>query len=135
MAIAPASAASATDASLQPSTISQQDFFKLLVAQLSYQDPLKPMDNQAFLAQIAQFTSLEQTRQINDNISTLLAVQNSTQAIGLINRTVEVATSAGSVVGKVTSLSFYQGTPYLTVQASSGQFLTGIGLDQITVVR
>ena len=89
----------------------------------------------AFLAQIAQFTSLEQTRQMNDRVNTLLTIQSSTQAIGLIGRTAEVATATGSVVGKVTTLSFQSGTPFLTVQTSTGQFLTGIGLDQVSVIR
>lgn len=120
---------------LQASSISQQDFFRLLVTQLSFQDPLKPIDNEAFLAQIAQFTSLEQTRQMNDRVNTLLTIQSSTQAIGLIGRTVEVATATGSVVGKVTTLSFQSGTPFLTVQTNTGQFLTGIGLDQVSVIR
>jgi flagellar basal-body rod modification protein FlgD len=134
MAINPISAASQSP-ELQASSISQQDFFKLLVTQLSFQDPLKPIDNEAFIAQIAQFTSLEQTRQLNDRISTLLTIQSSTQAIGLIGRTVEVATATGSVVGRITTLNFVQGTPFLTVQTNTGQFLNGIGLDQITVVR
>ena len=124
---------SATD--LQSSTISQQDFFKLLVNQLSFQDPLKPIDSQAFIAQIAQFTSLEQTRQMNDRINTLLTIQSATQAIGLVGRTVEVATQTGTVVGVATTLTFFQGQPYFTVKTDSGQFLTGIGLDQINVVR
>ena len=133
MAISPVSAASGTD--LQASSISQQDFFRLLVTQLSFQDPLKPIDNEAFIAQIAQFTSLEQTREMNEKISTLLSIQGSNQAIGLIGRTVEVATATGSVVGQVTTLNFVNGTPFLTVKTNTGQFLTGIGIDQINVVR
>ena len=120
---------------LQASGISQQDFFRILVTQLSFQDPLKPIDNQAFIAQIAQFTSLEQARQTNDSIASLLTVQSATQAIGLIGRTVEVATSGGSVVGSVTTLSFVQGRPLLTVRAADGTVLTDIGLDQVSVVR
>lgn len=134
MAINPVTGvASGTD--LQASSISQQDFFKLLVTQLSFQDPLKPIDNEAFIAQIAQFTSLEQTRQINDRINTLLSVTSSNQAIGLIGRSVEVATATGSVVGQVTTLNFVSGTPFLTVRTATGQFLTGIGLDQVSVIR
>jgi flagellar basal-body rod modification protein FlgD len=133
MAISPVSAAGNTD--LSASSISQQDFFKLLVTQLSFQDPLKPIDNEAFIAQIAQFTSLEQTRQINDNINSLLAVQSSTQAIGLIGRTVEVSTSTGTVVGEVTTLNFVNGAPFLTVKTNTGQFLNGISLGQVSVVR
>jgi flagellar basal-body rod modification protein FlgD len=131
MAITPTSAAT----SLQASSISQQDFFKLLVTQLSFQDPLKPIDNEAFIAQIAQFTSLEQTRQMNDRLNSLLTIQSATQAIGLIGRTVEVATATGSVVGTVTTLSFDAGAPFLSVLTSAGQVLSGIGLDKINLVR
>jgi flagellar basal-body rod modification protein FlgD len=121
--------------SLQTPTVSQQDFFRILVAQLSYQDPLKPIDNQAFLAQIAQFTALAQAQQTNDNISSLLTIQSATQAVGLIGRTVEVATSNGSVVGTVTTLSFQQGTPLLSVHTADGQDLTQISLSQVITVR
>src|SRR5262249_37188617 len=75
--------------------------------------------------------SLEQTRQINDRINSLLSIQSSTQAIGLIGRTVEVATATGSVVGQVTTLTFQQGTPFLTVQTNTAQALAGRGLDHI----
>ena len=127
--------ATPSSSQLQASGISQQDFFRILVTQLSFQDPLKPIDNQAFIAQIAQFTSLEQSRQTNDGIASLLTVQSATQAIGLIGRTVEVTTSGGSVVGSVTTLSFVQGRPLLTVRAADGTVLTDIGLDQVSVVR
>jgi flagellar basal-body rod modification protein FlgD len=120
---------------LQSRGIGQEDFFKILVTQLSYQDPIKPMDNQQFLAQIAQFTGLEQTRQMNDRIETLLSIQSVTQSIGLIGRTVEVFTQAGPVVGTVTTMNFEGGQPFLTVRTANGQSLVGLTLDQITVVR
>ena len=129
-------AAGATStAATQASGITQQDFFRILVAQLSYQDPLKPIDNQAFIAQIAQFTALEQARQTNENMTALLTVQSSTQAIGLIGRTVEVSTDAGSVVGTVTTLNFVQGRPLMTVRLPDGTYLFGIGLSQIAALR
>jgi flagellar basal-body rod modification protein FlgD len=127
--------AASSQSSLQTPTVSEQDFFRILVAQLSYQDPLKPIDNEAFLAQIAQFTALAQAQQTNDNISSLLTIQSATQAVGLIGRTVEVETSTGSVVGTVTTLSFQQGTPLLTVRTTDGQDLTQISLSQVTTVR
>jgi hypothetical protein len=40
--------------------LGREDFMKLLLAQLQHQDPLKPMDDQAFIAQVAQFNALEQ---------------------------------------------------------------------------
>ena len=47
------------------------------------------MDNQEFIAQLAQFSNLEQTRQFNDKLDSLLTVQASEQSIGLIGKTVE----------------------------------------------
>lgn len=121
--------------SLQASGIGQEDFFRILVTQLSFQDPLKPIDNQEFIAQLAQFTSLDQTRQVNERIDTLLTIQSVSQSIGLIGRTVEVTTPGGQVVGSVTTLNFEQGQPFITVQTTDGRSLVGLTLDQITVVR
>ena len=51
--------------------IQKDEFLKLLVAQLQNQDPMNPMDNQQFLAQLATFSSLEQLIAINGGISDL----------------------------------------------------------------
>ena len=85
---------------LQNAGLGQEDFLKILLTQLSFQDPLKPMDNQEFIAQMAQFTNLELTRQQGDRTDTLLTIQSATQAIGLINKTVGVipATVSKSVL-------------------------------------
>lgn len=46
-------------------------FLKLLVTQLQNQDPLAPQDNSAFIAQLAQFSSLESLQQIKDDMTAL----------------------------------------------------------------
>jgi len=120
---------------VQPSTLGQEEFLRILLAQLQYQDPLKPLDNQQFIAQMAQFSSLAQTSQLNERVDTLLTIQASTQSIGLIGKTVEVQTSSTPGVGTVTSLAFSEGQPNLTVRTASGELLTGIKLSQITVIR
>lgn len=56
------------------SDIRKDEFLKLLVAQLQHQDPMNPMDNQQFLAQLATFSSLEQLISINAGISELTGV-------------------------------------------------------------
>ena len=79
--------------SLQAHGLGMQDFLKILLTQLTFQDPLKPMDNQAFMAQMAQFTALEQTQQLNAKIDALLATQAATIDDGLDH--LELYTSGG----------------------------------------
>jgi len=116
-------------------TLNLQDFLKILLTQLQFQDPLKPMDNQQFMAQMAQFSTLQQTQQLTDRIDQLLSIQSATQSIGLLGKTVEVQTADGSVSGQVISLSLANGTPSLSLKLSSGQVLTGIGLSQVVSVK
>src|SRR6266705_4133796 len=89
----------------QTANFNLQDFMKILLTQLTYQDPLKPMNNQQFMSQIAQFTTLEQSQQLNDKIDRLLAIQSATQSIGLIGKTVDVNGQSGPFSGVVTALS------------------------------
>ena len=112
-----------------------QDFVRILSAQLNHQDPLKPMDNTEFLAQLAQFSSLEQSRQLNDKLDSLLSVQATGQSIGLIGRTVQAQTVSGTVSGQVTQLSFTNGEPRLTIAASGGQTVNDVTLAQVISVR
>jgi len=121
---------------LAQSAMSQQDFLRVLLAQLRHQDPLKPMDNQAFLAQMAQFSALAQTNQLNTKVDTLLSIEASTQAVGLLGKTVEVASQSGTpAVGQVMSLVLTEAGPSLTVRLPSGELLTGVAPSQVTVVR
>lgn len=127
--------ASALGTSTQRLGLGQEDFLKILLTQLTFQDPMKPLDNQEFIAQMAQFTSLEQTRQLNDRVDGLVTIEAATQALGLIGRTVEIKTDAGSEVGDVTTITFENSSPQLTVQKPTGEFLTGISLSQVVIVR
>ena len=115
--------------------LSQEDFLKVLLAQLSFQDPLDPLDNKDFIAQLAQFTSLEQSRQVNEKLETLLLFEGAGQAVGLLGRTVEVITESGTVVGNVISTAFQEGVPVLTIRTEADEFLTEIGLSQIRIIR
>lgn len=130
------STVSSTASALQGNSMGMEDFMKILLTQLTYQDPLKPMDNQEFMAQMAQFTSLEQTQQLNEKITQLVANQAALQSVGLIGRTVDLAGSNGATVtGTVTALSLAGESPALSVTTSSGAVLTGISLSQVTAVR
>ncbi len=84
-------------------------FLKLLVAQMKNQDPLKPMDNTEFVAQLAQFSNLEQVMGINTRLDTLTAqgqgLQN-TQVAGLVGKTVSVNGSSVSIDGSGAAAPF-----------------------------
>ena len=73
--IATSNAASGQVAGAAPD---KTEFLKLLVTQLQHQDPLQPQDGSAFVAQLAQFSSLEQLISINQNIATLAKPGSST---------------------------------------------------------
>lgn len=118
----------------QAAGISQDDFMRIMLTQLRFQDPLKPADNQQFVAQLAQFSALEISRQQSEKIDTLLTIQSVDQAIGLIGRNVSVQTDTGSVFGSVTTVSFSTGQPRLSVLAGSTS-LVDIPLNRISLVR
>jgi flagellar basal-body rod modification protein FlgD len=128
-------AVTSTASNLQANGMGMQDFLKILLTQLTYQDPLKPMDNQQFMAQMAQFTSLQQTQQLNEKTDALLTTQASLQSVGLLGRTVEIGSSTGPIVGTVTALSLATDTPQLTLKTTAGATLSGVSLGQITSVR
>lgn len=120
----------------QVNSLGLDDFLKILMTQLTYQDPLKPLDNQEFIAQLAQFTSLQQSRETNQGIQQLLTIQAATQSVGLLGRTVEVLNADNkSVVGVATTLRFNNGQPLLTVRASDGSYLTDMPLSQVVLVQ
>ncbi|HSV79497.1 MAG TPA: flagellar hook capping FlgD N-terminal domain-containing protein [Ramlibacter sp.] len=112
-----------------------QDFLKILLTQLNYQDPLKPLDNQEFMAQVAQFTALEQSQRANEKLALLIANQAALQSVGLIGRSVEVDTASGKVTGTVTSLSLQGAAPTVSVTTSTGSLLADVSLSQLASVR
>lgn len=82
-----------TSATPKDQNLGKDAFLKLLVTQLSNQNPLNPMDNTEFVAQMAQFTSLEQMTQISSGITKLTELQGSSaaaQAAGFIGKKVTV---------------------------------------------
>lgn len=112
-----------------------QSLLKIILTQLTYQDPLKPVDNFEFVSQLAQFTQLEQTRQMTDKIDQLLSVQSATQTLGLLGRTVDVQTDTALLNGVVKSVSFKDSAPQLSIETPDGRFLTNATISQIVSVR
>jgi flagellar basal-body rod modification protein FlgD len=87
--------ATVTEESLYANEATQElgrdDFLKMFLAQLKAQDPLNPMEGSEFSVQLAQFSSLEQLFNVNDNLETLRTGQNDDsrfQVLGLIGKEV-----------------------------------------------
>jgi len=104
-------ATSATDseaAAPKTKTATDKDtFLKLLVAQLKYQDPSKPVDSTAFLSQTAQFSALEAMQDVSANSASTLAAQLRLNASQLVGQTVSYTDASGAVVtGKATAAAF-----------------------------
>jgi len=108
---APSASSTGPAASSGNATLGKQDFLKLLITQLRNQDPLNPQQNYEFVAQLAQFSSLEQSVGINDRLDQLAqqnqGLQNS-QVVQLVGKT---ATVKGSIVtlkgqGQTVPISF-----------------------------
>ena len=75
----------------------KDDFLKLLIAQLSAQDPLDPMGAQDFSAQLAQFSGLEQMTNVNSNLEILQKLQTASQNNSSLNLIGKIVESDGNV--------------------------------------
>jgi flagellar basal-body rod modification protein FlgD len=113
----------ATSDALRNSGISQESFLRILLTQLRFQDPLKPMDNEQFVAQLAQFSALEINRQQSEKIDTLLSIQAVDQSVALLGKNVELAGVHAGTTGSVIAVSFASGEPRLSVKTPSTTFI------------
>ncbi|NMB73983.1 MAG: flagellar hook assembly protein FlgD [Myxococcales bacterium] len=83
----------AKDPNRNPNELNRQDFLNLLIAQMSMQDPLNPADPAQFMAQLAQFSNVEQLIRANDKLDQLAlsqAAMSGTAVASLVGRTVTV---------------------------------------------
>lgn len=90
-------AATQTQKKAAPQQLSQQDFLKLMTAQLKAQDPMKPLDNSQFVSQMAQFSTVSGIQSLQDSFSKLAASLQSNdmlQASNLVGHSVLVPGSS-----------------------------------------
>ncbi|CZF82641.1 flagellar basal body rod modification protein [Grimontia celer] len=128
----------ATQTSQLNNALGQDDFIELFLTQLRAQDPLEPVNNQDFLAQMAQFSLLESNRVSNEELASLRALVEANQGIGLIGKVAETQSGGQLVVGEVISVGFETtGTVVsLKVTDASGEefFLNELPVSQLTRV-
>src|SRR3954453_3203193 len=83
------STTSATTATTNPKSIlGKDDFLKLMMTQLQHQDPMSPMNDQDFMGQMAQFSSLEQASNMAQTLAQMSSASQVSQGVSLIDRTV-----------------------------------------------
>lgn len=96
--------------------LGQEDFLKLLAVQFQQQDPMKPMEDTAFIAQMAQFTALDQSKSLLKQMTQMSSSQDMVTANSYIGRHVTLDGGDDKTVsGDVTGVELADGTPRLIV--------------------
>jgi flagellar basal-body rod modification protein FlgD len=91
------------------SGINTADYMKLFMQELTYQDPLKPVDNREFMTQMAQFSALQQSQLTQEAVHELVGMTSGTQTLMLIGKKVKVAGS--DELGEVRGVIFENNQP------------------------
>jgi flagellar basal-body rod modification protein FlgD len=105
-----------TGARVPAKTLSQEDFLKILVTQITSQNPLQPNADLSSITQMAQFTALEQVRQMQEMMQRLGDAQQRMQAAALLGRSVAFESETlGRVEGVVEAVAFDADGPQLLV--------------------
>jgi flagellar basal-body rod modification protein FlgD len=113
------------------SNLGKDDFLKILITQLGNQDPMQPMEDKDFVAQMAQFSALEQMTNVATGLSQLPQMLG--YASSLIGKTVSWISTADADAGQeksgtVDSIVVKDGVQYAVVKGEN------VGLDQVTKV-
>jgi flagellar basal-body rod modification protein FlgD len=113
--------------------LGKDTFMKLLVAQLKYQDPMKPTDSTQFLSQMAQFSTVEKLTDLQTTQTQLATWQKTVAGQGMIGKSVTATTTTGAtsstVTGVVTGLRLTDAGPRLVLDNG-----TTVGVDDVTDV-
>lgn len=113
--------------------VDQADYLKLFMQELTYQDPLKPVDNREFMAQMAQFSALQEIKTTNQHLTQLLGMTSGTQSLSLLGKTVMLKDATGE--GKVTKVVFFENAPPKVSVAMPNGVVSQVELSHITEVR
>ncbi len=104
-------------------------FLQLLVTELSYQDPLNPVNGAEFVAQLAQLSVLGQMQELNNGLRAILTMQQLTQATSLIGRQVQATGPDGMTIeGEVTGVRVTDGEITLVIDE------TTVPLDSVVAI-
>lgn len=106
----------------ETSEMGKEDFLKLLVAQLSNQDPLEPLNNEEFVAQMATFSQLEQLTNLNGTVESLAQGGILSSTASLLGKTVTTSELIDEeeveITGTVEAVSFKDGKSMMTIDGN-----------------
>ena len=110
-------------------TMGSNDFLKLLTTELRNQDPMQPMDDTQSIAQLAQFSALSATQELNTSFQNFQSNFGVMQASALIGKKVTVVSTDGTgnssnITGTVGTIAVQNGVPYFTMTGSNGKEMT-----------
>ena len=135
--------ASTTSTVTSNTTLGKEDFLKLLVAQMQNQDPLNPTDNKDSIAQLAQFSSLEQMNNIATSMDalnksmTFFSQQSAlTQGSAMIGKWASGMDTDGvtKIEGTVEAVKWLDGDPKLQIRKEDGT-VVDLEMGLITLVK
>jgi flagellar basal-body rod modification protein FlgD len=110
--------------------LAQDQYLKLLVAQLQNQDPLNPVSDKDFIAQLSQLSQLQSLQSLDANFGQVLRLQQLTSGTSLVGKTVTYTDGDGATQsGKVSAVAVNKGNFELTVGAAT------VPLDQVTSAK
>ncbi|MEN6476245.1 MAG: flagellar hook capping FlgD N-terminal domain-containing protein, partial [Syntrophaceae bacterium] len=115
------SSSTTTSSTAAGGTLGKDSFMQLLVTQLQYQDPLNPMDNTEFTAQLAQFSQLEAMENMNVTLEAMAVIQsslNNIQALSFIGKTVNANGNTVEYGGNAVELGYSLEDKATTVRVS-----------------
>lgn len=139
--------ASQTQANKDNSTLGKDAFLQLLVTQMKYQDPLDPQDNGEYLAQLAQFSALEQMTNVSDglaDVSKLVSNIDTSVLVGQLSNMIgkevqwtisttstdadgKAVTNTTKMEGTVMGVSISDGSPTIIAEANGQTYKVAIG--------
>jgi flagellar basal-body rod modification protein FlgD len=99
----------------------KEAFLKLLILQLQNQDPLEPLKNEQFIAQLAQFNSLEQMQNLNTTMGSLSKIQTLSDTASLVGKKVVANDSEGNQIqGQIGKVLYENGAARIAVYDTAG---------------
>ena len=115
--------------------LSFESLLKIILTQLTYQDPLKPMDNFEFVSQLAQFSQIQIGQTGNDRLEAMAISQANAQATSLLGRTVDIPAGSATLSGKVISVTFAEGSPRIAIRTADNQTISNISISSISQIK